>query len=55
MSNYWKVAGVSHKGWKLIDVLDIRDEGQSEIETDYESCMMCGHKDIRKQRMDVVN
>jgi hypothetical protein len=43
MSNYWKVAGVSHKGWQLIDVLDIRDEGQSEIETDYESCMMCGH------------
>jgi len=36
-----------HKGWRLIDVIDIREDGQSECETGYESCMMCGHEKIR--------
>ena len=47
MPNYWKIPGVPHKGWRLIDVEDIREEGQSEWETDYESCMMCGNDKIR--------
>ncbi len=40
MSNYWNISGVPHKGWNLIDVIDVREDGQSEDETDYEICMM---------------
>jgi hypothetical protein len=47
MSNYWNIPGVPHKGWFLVDVIDVREDGQSEWETDYETCMMCGHDKIR--------
>ena len=47
MPNYWKIPGVPHKGWRLIDVEDIREDGQSELDTNYECCMMCGHDKIR--------
>lgn len=47
MPNYWRISGVPHKGWRLLDVEDIREDGQSEIDTDYECCMMCGHEKIR--------
>lgn len=47
MSNFWKQPGVPHKGWTLEDVEDIREDGQEEWETDYETCMMCGNEKIR--------
>jgi hypothetical protein len=47
MSEYWNQKGIPHKGWSLIDVIDIREDGQSEAETDYETCMMCGNDKIR--------
>ncbi len=47
MANYWKQSNIPHKGWHLIDVIDIREDGQSEHETDYEACMMCGNERIR--------
>lgn len=47
MSNYWNIPGVPHKGWSLYDVIDVRGEGQEELETDYETCMMCGNERIR--------
>jgi len=47
MSNLWKQSGVPHKGWTLVDVIDIREDGQSEDDTPYESCMMCGNEKIR--------
>ncbi len=47
MTNYWNQKGIPHKGWDLIDVIDIRADGQSEWETDYETCMMCGNEKIR--------
>lgn len=47
MPNFWNQHGVPHKGWVLMDVLDVREEGQSEGETDYESCQMCGNEKIR--------
>lgn len=40
MLNYWKIQGVPHKGWRLLDVTDIREDGQSECDTEYECCMM---------------
>jgi len=47
MSNYWNIPGIPHKGWSLIDVIDVREDGQDEDDTDYETCMMCGKEKIR--------
>lgn len=47
MTNYWKQQGVPHKGWTLINVIDVREDGQMICETDYETCMMCGNEKIR--------
>lgn len=47
MSNYWKTPGVPHKGWILENVIDIRADGQSAEETEYETCMMCNNERIR--------
>jgi hypothetical protein len=47
MTNFWRQEGVPHKGWSLVDVIDIREEGQSEWDTPYETCMMCGNEKIR--------
>ncbi|HEY3369658.1 MAG TPA: hypothetical protein VGK10_02345 [Prolixibacteraceae bacterium] len=47
MSNHWKQYGVPHKGWTLENVIDVREYGQSEEDTCYESCMMCGNERIR--------
>ncbi len=45
--NYWNQPGIPHKGWVLEDVIDVRENGETEWETDYESCMMCGNEKIR--------
>ncbi len=47
MTNHWKQQGIPHKGWTLEDVIDIREDGQAESDTEYETCMMCGNEKIR--------
>ena len=47
MANLWKQSGIPHRGWSLLDVIDVREDGQREDETDYETCMMCGNEKIR--------
>jgi len=47
MSNYWNTPGVPHRGWILSNVIDVREDGKSADETDYEVCMMCGNERIR--------
>jgi len=47
MANFWKQSGVPHRGWSLLDVIDVREDGQREEDTDYETCMMCGNEKIR--------
>lgn len=47
MANYWRQEGIPHKGWTLVDVIDVREDGRPESETDYETCMMCGNEKIR--------
>jgi hypothetical protein len=47
MTNYWKHLGIPQKGWMLVDVVDIREDGQTACETEYETCMMCGNEKIR--------
>lgn len=47
MVNYWRQQGIPHKGWTLLDVIDVREYDQAEWETNYETCMMCGNEKIR--------
>ncbi len=47
MQNQWNQKNIPHKGWILEDVIDVREDGQEEWETDYETCMMCGNEKIR--------
>ncbi len=47
MCAHWNNKDVPHKGWILIDVIDIREDGQPMDETEYEKCMMCGNEKIR--------
>lgn len=47
MSNFWSIPGIPHKGWNLIDVVDIKEDGHHEDDKNYETCMMCGNEKIR--------
>lgn len=47
MSNRWSLPNIPHKGWTIVSVYDIRDDGQSVDETEYETCMMCNNERIR--------
>lgn len=47
MRNLWKHKDIPHKGWSLLDVIDVREDNQPEDKTEYESCMMCGNEKIR--------
>ncbi|MCC8360613.1 hypothetical protein [Salinimicrobium sediminilitoris] len=47
MNTYWNIPEIPHKGWNLEYVYDIREEGESVDETDYETCMMCNNERIR--------
>lgn len=38
-------SGVPHKGWSLVDVIDLRDDGH--FFGDYENCQFCGKEQIR--------
>lgn len=43
----WNKKDIPHKGWYLVDVIDVRGNGQSISETKYEKCMMCNNEKIR--------
>ena len=45
--NRWDQPGVPHKGWRCVDVVDLRADGESADETDYATCQMCGNEKIR--------
>jgi len=47
MTNFWNVPGVPHKGWTLVDVIDLAADGASYWNGEYETCMMCGKENIR--------
>ncbi|MEI7038226.1 hypothetical protein [Fulvimonas yonginensis] len=46
-ANRWDTAGVPHKGWTCVDVIDLRADGEPADETDYATCQMCGNEKIR--------
>lgn len=45
--NRWDQAGVPHKGWHCVDVVDLRADGEPADDTDYATCQMCGNEKIR--------
>ena len=47
MSNLWNTPGIPHRGWTLEDVYDVRADGQSVNDAEYETCQMCGNERIR--------
>ncbi|WP_339812641.1 hypothetical protein [uncultured Imperialibacter sp.] len=47
MGTKWNRPNIPHKGWTIEDVIDIREDGQIEGETDYQTCMMCNNDRIR--------
>ena len=47
MNGLWTEPGIPHKGWRLIDVIDLRPDDAPVEETEYETCEMCGNERIR--------
>lgn len=46
MSGLWNKPDVPHKGWKCLDVVDVRGDGEAE-DAAYEECQMRGQERIR--------
>lgn len=47
MSNRWDKPDIPHKGWTCADMFDVRADGESVEEANYEACEMCGNERIR--------
>ena len=45
--NLWNKPGVPHRGWKLLDVVDLRAGCEAIEEPEYAVCQMCGNEKIR--------
>jgi|WetSurMetagenome_2_1015567.scaffolds.fasta_scaffold301272_1 hypothetical protein len=46
-NNLWDQNNIPHSGWTLVEVEDLRGFGESEEETSYGVCEMCGQEKIR--------
>lgn len=47
MNPLCKEFGFPHKGWELVDVIDLGEYCDSVDEIEYENCEFCGHEQIR--------
>ena len=47
MNNNFYKTQLPNKNWKLINVYDVREDGQSAENTIYETCMICNNEKIR--------
>ncbi|MBN2021070.1 MAG: hypothetical protein JW749_12705 [Sedimentisphaerales bacterium] len=47
MVGLWDKPGIPHRGWRCVDVYDLREDGSTPEETNYATCEMCGHERIR--------
>lgn len=47
VSRRWNIPNIPHKGWTIVDVIDIREDGQTKDEADYKTCMMCNKERVR--------
>lgn len=42
----WNKKGLPHKGWRIVDVSDLRDPQVGNVSR-YATCQMCGRRGIR--------
>ncbi|MCH8344555.1 MAG: hypothetical protein IH983_11270 [Planctomycetes bacterium] len=47
MTSLWNKPGVPHKGWRCVNIYDVREGGSSAEEAVYATCEMCGKTEIR--------
>ena len=47
MSGRWDQSGIPHRGWRCVDVVDVRAGPRPEDEIGYATCEMCGKEKIR--------
>ena len=47
MAHLWNQSGVPHRGWRCVDVIDLRPNDEPVESVDYATCEMCGHEQIR--------
>jgi hypothetical protein len=47
MSGLWHPSGIPQRGWRCVDVVDVRADAGPEDETSYATCQMCGKEKIR--------
>jgi hypothetical protein len=47
MTGLWDQPGIPHRGWRCVDVYDIREDGQNAEDTEYATCEMCGKEQVR--------
>ncbi|MFH2002952.1 MAG: hypothetical protein ABIK28_25015, partial [Planctomycetota bacterium] len=47
MSRRWSQKEIPHKGWRCVDVIDLRPNDEPVELVDYAICEMCGHERIR--------
>lgn len=45
--NLWNTPGIPHKGWAVVDIIDLRDDDSLDPTGGYETCEMCGTAGIR--------
>lgn len=43
----WNRPGIPHKGWRLVDCVDIFEDAINDEDTEYETCEMCQNERIR--------
>ena len=47
MTELWDKNEIPHKGWRCIEVYDIREEGVAAEDAEYATCEMCGKEQVR--------
>ncbi len=47
MSYQWNQENIPHKGWRCVDVIDLRPNNEPVELVNYATCEMCGHEKIR--------
>ena len=47
MSSQWSHKNIPHKGWRCVDVIDLRPNDEPVELVNYATCEMCGHEQIR--------
>ena len=47
MANRWDKPDIPHKGWRCVNIIDLRPDGEQINADEYKTCEMCDHYPIR--------